>query len=89
MKVLKIGAVWCSGCVVMRPIWREIEKEISDLETEYLDFDDNEEELKKYNLGDILPVFIFLDMNGNELERLIGEQKKEKIISLINKYKEE
>jgi len=25
MKVLKFGAVWCSGCLVMRPRWRSIE----------------------------------------------------------------
>ncbi len=89
MKVLKIGATWCSGCIVMRPIWKEIEREMPDLETEYFDFDESEEELEKYNIGAILPVYIFLDINGNELERLIGEQKKEKLVTLINKYKEE
>lgn len=89
MKILKIGASWCSGCIVMRPIWKEIERELPDLVTEYFDIDDDEEELEKYNIGDILPVYIFLDINGNELERLIGEQKKEKLLSLIDKYKEE
>ena len=25
MKVLKFGAVWCPGCLVMKPRWKEIE----------------------------------------------------------------
>ena len=28
MKILKFGAVWCMQCLVMRPIWEEIEAEI-------------------------------------------------------------
>jgi len=27
MKVLKFGAVWCSGCLVMNPRWRGVEEE--------------------------------------------------------------
>jgi len=34
MKVLKIGAVWCNGCLVMKPRWEELEKENPWLETE-------------------------------------------------------
>lgn len=41
MKVLKIGAVWCNGCLVMRPRWQEIEKENPWLKTEYFDFDED------------------------------------------------
>ena len=39
MKVIKIGAVWCNGCLVMRPRWQEIETENPWLTTEYFDFD--------------------------------------------------
>ena len=39
MKVLKFGAVWCAGCLVMKPRWKELETENSWLETEYYDFD--------------------------------------------------
>ena len=38
MKIIKIGSTWCSGCIVMKPIWEEIEKEIK-LDTKYYDFD--------------------------------------------------
>ena len=41
MKVLKFGAIWCSGCLVMKPIWKEIEEELNCLDTEYIDVYEN------------------------------------------------
>ena len=86
MKIIKIGSSWCSGCIVMRPIWEEIEKEIK-LDTKYYDFDIYEDMLKeKYNIQDKLPIIIFLDQNNNELERIIGEIKKDDLLNKIRKY---
>ena len=87
MKIIKIGAIWCPGCLVMRPMWQEIEKEIN-LDTMYLDYDDDHEEVLKYNICKILPVFIFLDNNGIELTRLIGEVSKKKILETIEECKD-
>lgn len=84
MKVIKIGAVWCNGCLVMKPRWAEIEKENTWLETEYLDFDEDSEEVNKYNIeSGKLPALIFLDKDGNELFRLFGEIEKEKLLKII------
>ncbi len=89
MKVLKIGAVWCSGCLVMRPRWQEIEKENPWLETEYFDFDNDKEKIKKYDIeSGNLPVFIFLDKEGKEFLRLTGEVDKEELVRVINENKE-
>ena len=41
MKVIKIGAEWCSGCLVMRPRWEKVEDKMPDLETEYYDYDED------------------------------------------------
>lgn len=82
MKVLKIGAVWCKECLVMKPMWAEIEKEISELQTEYFDADENKELLEKYSVEDI-PSFLFLDKNNEELFRLKGIQNKEELIKTI------
>ena len=87
MQIIKIGALWCSGCLVMKKVWNNINK-VYDLDIIDLDYDMDNEEVKKYNVGDILPVIIFIDKDGNELERLIGEQKEDKLVSLIVKYKE-
>jgi thiol-disulfide isomerase/thioredoxin len=88
MKVLKFGAVWCPGCIIMKPRWEEVEKENTWLETEYFEYDDSAEQVKNYNVGKDIPVFIFLDKDGNELDRLKGEVSKENIIETINKYKD-
>lgn len=88
MKIIKIGAIWCSGCVVMKPRWAEIEKENPWLETEYYDFDIDKNVVEKYGVNDILPVFIFLDKDGNEFLRLNGEIEKSKIIKVIDNNKE-
>lgn len=90
MKVLKIGAVWCAGCIVMKPRWKEIESEYPDLQTEYFEYDDHPELMEKYGVVDAqLPVFIFLDSNGQEIHRVQGELSKKEIIKLIEKYKNE
>jgi thiol-disulfide isomerase/thioredoxin len=88
VKVLKFGAVWCSGCLVMKPRWAEIEAENPWLETEMHDFDQDQEAVKKYNIDDKLPVFVFLDKNGDEFLRLTGEIDKEKLINIINENKD-
>ena len=88
MKIIKISAVWCGSCIKMKNIWKEIENEYA-LDITNLDLDFDEEEVSKYNVGDILPVSIFFDDNGNELERLIGEKKKEEIIGVIKKYEKD
>lgn len=86
VKIIKIGSTWCSGCIVMKPIWEEIEKE-KELHQEYFDYDIYEDMLKeKYHIGDKLPIVLFLDNNNNELERIIGETSKETLLDLINKY---
>jgi len=87
MKVLKFGAVWCPGCLVMKPRWKEIEEENSWLKNEYYDFDENKDMVEKYKIDDILPIFVFLDKNRKEFLRLRGEVEKEKLIEIINQNK--
>lgn len=84
MKVIKIGASWCSGCVVMRKRWDNIEK-TRKVNSEYFDFDIYEDILEeKYHVGNKLPVFIFLDDNNQEIKRLIGEPSEEEILNILD-----
>lgn len=86
MKIIKIGSSWCSGCIVMKPIWENIEK-IKTINSEYYDYDIYEDILKeKYNIGDKLPIVIFLDNNNQELDRIIGETTESNLLNLIEKY---
>ncbi len=86
MKIIRINAIWCSGCLAMKKTWKEIEEEYPNLDIETLDYDMDEEEVSKYNPGDVLPVAIF--KNGNKEDRLIGEKTKEEIIEKIKEINE-
>ena len=84
MKVVKINAIWCSGCLVMNNVWNKILKKYN-INTIELDYDMDEDEVSKYNVGDILPVFIFYK-NDVEVNRVVGEvslKEMEKIIEDI------
>jgi len=89
MKIIKIGAIWCSGCLVMRPIWKRIEAENTWLKTEYYDFDERKDIVQKYHVyKENMPVFIFLDNKENELLHLTGEVSRERILQAIRDYKD-
>lgn len=84
MKLVVISAMWCGSCIKMKNILKDILKDEELNITNYdIDFD---EEVKKYNVGDILPVIIF-EKDNKEMDRLVGEKKKEEILNLIKKYK--
>ena len=84
MRVVKINAIWCSGCFVMNKIWKNITKKY-EIETLNLDYDMDEDEVSKYNVGDILPVFIFYDDKDKEIDRVIGEVSEKE---MLNKLRE-
>lgn len=82
MKVVKITAIWCSGCLIMNKVWNNILKN-KEIETIALDLDMNEEEVNQYNPGDILPVFIFYK-NDIEIKRVIGEHSEAEMLKIID-----
>lgn len=84
MKIVKIGAMWCPGCIVMKKIWDEILKENPDIELTSLDID--MDDVIEYNVGNTLPVIIFYK-NNNEYKRLIGEKRKIDIENIINEIR--
>jgi len=88
MKILKFGAVWCAGCLVMKPRWKEIEEENPWLKTEYHDFDQDKDFVQKYNINKTLPTFVFLDKDEKEILRLNGEVDKDELLRIIKENKE-
>ena len=79
MKIVKISAVWCSSCIIMKSRFNEIIKD-KDIEVISLDYDIDE--IDMYNVGEILPVFIKLE-NNKEVDMLVGEHSKKEIESFI------
>ena len=46
MQIIKIGAVWCPGCLVMNKIWNNILKN-NDLDIIELDYDIDSDEARE------------------------------------------
>ena len=83
MKAVKISAIWCGGCLVMNKVWKKL-KDNFDFEFIELYYDMDEEEVKRYNPGEILPVFIFYK-DDNELFRVTGELSYDEMVEKIKK----
>lgn len=88
MEIIKIWAVWCSWCLVMWPLFKEIEKENPELKTTYYDYDDSPEIVEEYEIDWNIPYFIFLDKEKNVLEKINWEFSKKEIMERIEKYKD-
>ena len=73
MKIVKITALWCSACIIMNKVWNSFIKKYDNFEVIELDYDLDEEEVSKYDVGKVLPVFIIYDDNDKELTRIVGE----------------
>ncbi len=80
MKIIKISAIWCGACLIMNKVWNKLKDK--DIELIELDYDMDEEEVKKYNPGDILPIFIVF-LGEDEVLRLTGEFSYDEFISKL------
>ncbi len=77
MKIVRVSAIWCPSCILMRPIYDEIVKKYN-LESEELDFDFDEDKVLPLNVGNKLPVVIIYKDN-EEKARIIGEKRRDEI----------
>lgn len=80
MKIIIINAMWCPGCLISKSIWNEIKEMYPNVEYISYDYDLDEEEVSKYNIGDIVPVVI-IEKNDVEIKRIIGEKNKKEILN--------
>lgn len=84
MKIIIINAMWCPGCLISKSIWNEIKLLYPNMEYINYDYDLDEEDIIKYNIGDIVPVVIF-EKNNIEIKRVIGEKSKKEILDIMEK----
>lgn len=80
MKIIKISSLSCPSCIIMNKIINQLQNKYN-IEIENLDYDFDD--IEKYSVGKILPVFIFIK-NEKEITRLIGEHKIEDFEKIIN-----
>jgi len=79
MKLIKISAIWCPACLIMRNTLNSLDFDIEQIE---YDYDMDEDIVSTYNVGDILPVLILVD-NDKEVARLVGEKTKEEVTNFL------
>ena len=82
LRIIKIGALWCSACLVTNNALSKIIKEHDNIELINLDYDFDEEEVSKYSPGEVLPVLIF-EKDGKEVLRLKGEKNYDEIMKAV------
>ena len=77
MELIVISAIWCPSCLILKKHLKRLKEEYPNIEIKMLDYDFDEDEVKEYNVGKILPVMIYND------NRLIGEKDYDEIISFL------
>lgn len=80
MKIVKINSLGCPSCIIMNKIINELKSEYKNIVFE--DYDYDFDDIEKFNVGKILPVFIFYE-DDREITRLCGEHKKEEFIKIL------
>jgi len=85
MKIIRITAIWCPGCIIMHKNWKKVLKTHPNLNFEDLDFDIDEAQVAQYHVGETLPVAILVDEQNHELRRLVGEKTVKEIIEFLEK----
>ncbi len=87
MKIIRITALWCMSCLSMKRTWKKVFKDIENLEIEDLDFDEDNDLVKKLNVGKILPELIVYK-NDIEIMRITGEKTKKEMQRIISELNE-
>lgn len=75
-EIIVISAVWCPSCLLLKKELKKLHEEYN-YDFKLLDYDLDEEEVSKYNIGDKLPVVIYGD------KRLIGEKSYDELVSFL------
>ena len=81
MNIILVTAIWCPSCIIMRPRYQKLFEKFN-LKYVELDFDDDEEEVEKLNVGKTLPVCIIIK-DGKEKTRISGEKSLKELEDLI------
>ena len=70
MEVIRISAMWCSSCLIMKSRFNEV---ADSMNIDIIDLDYDLDDIEKYNIGDVLPVYI----NGKDLNLILNSQIKD------------
>ena len=87
MKIIRINAIWCPACLIMKKDWVKIEQKYKNITYIDYDIDYDEEEVESYEIGDVLPVTI-IEKNNIEIYRITGEKNFKQLDEIIGEIYE-
>ena len=80
-KIVKYSTSWCNPCKVLKATLVNFTR----VPVEEIDCDEDVESASKANIRNV-PTLLFLDSEGNVLERTVGLQTLDQINAIIDKY---
>lgn len=80
-KIKKFSASWCSPCRVLKQNLEGFTR----VPVEEIDVEVNTDETTKHNIRNV-PVLVYFDENGNEVDRTVGLVTVQKINEIIDKH---
>ena len=85
VELLDFYADWCGPCKVMEPLIDEIKNEMGDkIQVRKIDVDSDNDTAMQFGVMSI-PTFIVLK-DGKEVDRAVGSQPKDSIVSKITTH---
>lgn len=82
--IMDFSAIWCPPCQQFKPIFEEAKDRYSgQIEFKTIDVDAEKELAQQFNITSI-PAIVFIDAEGNEINRIIGFTDKDSFDKAIN-----
>ncbi|PIP51579.1 thioredoxin [Candidatus Berkelbacteria bacterium CG_4_8_14_3_um_filter_33_6] len=81
IELIDFYADWCGPCQIMKPIIKEIEKELKNVKITKINVDENQKEAQKYNVMSI-PTFV-IRKDGKIIDQLSGVLTKKVLVEKL------
>jgi len=81
-KLIYISATWCGPCRLFSPVMNKVAA--SGIPVVKMDADKDQQSIAKYGVRSI-PTVIKVDLNDDEVSRLVGAKSESEVIAFYNK----
>lgn len=86
--VLEIGSSSCQGCIKMKKLINEVQKDVPNLPIHVIDVYDDMKVFSFFNIK-MIPTQVVINAKGEEVYRHIGGLSREELLSLVEISKHE
>ena len=82
MKLYYFSAPWCGPCKVMSPLIEQMDKQ-GKIKVKKINVDYDASMPQKYNIKSV-PTMVLTDLDGNEINRKVGQMSEQQILDWYN-----